>query len=236
MMSHVLAMSEKTKIMLILLFLLVLLVFVIVGYAGKLIKNIMKKQGEKMETIMHDVVITNVVNDKKQFKKLAIKLNRRQLFKDAKKPAIILFIAGICVGICAIIYSSFDLKFDFFSCNDGTLNQNGTGFTTLLYCWNFSAAQADKIKTEMNIFGMTIQFYWPPIVNIPHFSVQAIGSYICVPLILVGFIWFMVYVQAYLSRTISLFKLSDSIYKKKLKDYNAAKGVYENNQNNNNVN
>ena len=89
------------------------------------------------------------------------------------------------------------------------------GFTTLFFVQDFSDPD---IYT--NVFGLTILAKWPPLINTPHFEVEALFSYFIVPIFLVGAIWYLIDLQCLISRTIRIHQLAESIYHKSLQDYN----------------
>ena len=55
--------AESDVRLIIVLLLIFLLVFVIFGYLAILIKKIMHLQGNKMEDVVHDVIVTGVILD-----------------------------------------------------------------------------------------------------------------------------------------------------------------------------
>lgn len=65
--------SENDKRLIIVLLLVFILVFVIVGYLSLLVRKIMKIQGDKMEDMVHDVVVTGVIIESKKLVKFGIK-------------------------------------------------------------------------------------------------------------------------------------------------------------------
>ena len=219
--------TESDKRLIAAILLLLILLFIIVGYLVVLIEKIMKYQGDYIDKVMHDMVITCVITDSKKFKKIAFYKNRQKLFLSARIPAIILMVSGLATLLSVIIYNANGWTLDFLQYNDGTANVGGSGFTTILFLWDFNAPLADRIPHTFNIFGHVITDMQPPLINTPHLSVMAIPSYIIVITFLVGIIWFLVEVQAYIARTFRIFKLAKSIYSKSLKDFNATKNAFE---------
>ena len=86
-------------------------------------------------------------------------------------------------------------------------------FGTIFHHFDWDGAKGE-------FFGMWIVVRWPEVISEPHFSADAWGSYIFVPGILVGGIWFLVDVQAYIARDWKLYKLSKRVFNKTLDDYN----------------
>ncbi len=206
-MFTLISLSENDKRVLVAILLVFFLILAIVGLIGSLIVKIMRKQGDKIESLCHDVVITRVVDTEKGFKKYARKKNWQTFYKESRIPLLILLIAGIIYLLCCIILNQW--PYDLFDYNE-------TGFNTLFYIWDFSDCYT-------SFFGIQIISSWPTATfNTPHFEVSAIGSYIFVPAFLVGAIWYLVTVQAFIARMMRIRKLAHSIYVKKLDTYNQA--------------
>ena len=209
--------SENDKRVLVALLLLLALVFVLIGFIGSIIVRVMKWQGKKIDTMCRDAVVTRVIKDPKHFKRYATKKNNRAFFKESKIPLIILVFAGLTYLISCIILKQWPYNlFDY-----GADNQGGTGFTTLFYIWDFSDCYSQ-------FFGLTLLSKWPTkTFNVPHFSVQALGSYIFVVTFLVGLVWYLLTIQSFIARLIRIIRLSDSIYSKSLENYNMADAELE---------
>lgn len=209
--------SETDKRVLVAMLLLVVLVFVLVGFIGSIIVRVMKWQGKKIDTMCRDAVVTRVIKDPKHFKRYAAKKNNRAFFKESKIPLLILLAAGLTYLISCIISKQWPYNlFDY-----GADNKGGTGFTTLFYIWDFSGCYS-------KFFGITLLSQWPTnTFNKPHFSVQALGSYIFVLTFTVGVIWYLLTIQRFIARLIRIIRLSDSIYSKSLENYNMADAELE---------
>ena len=82
------------------------------------------------------------------------------------------------------------------------------GFATLFY--EFSEWPKETF------FGIKLISGWPSVVSKPHFEVMALFSYFFVPIFIAGCLWFLYYVQAYISRSIRIRKIARSIFRKKL--------------------
>lgn len=213
--------SESDKRVIIAVLLLVVLVFVIVGFIGSIIYRVMKYQGRKIDTMCRDAVVSRVITDAKHFKKYAAKKNNRAFFKESKIPLLILLAAGLTYLLACITTRTWPYNlFDY----------HKTGFNTLFYIWDFSDCYQE-------FFGVRLLSKWPTnTFNTPHFSVDAIGSYIFVVLFLVGVIWYLLTVQRFIARLIRIIRLSDSIYSKSLENYNMADAELEDMKNANNNN
>ncbi|MBR0295392.1 MAG: hypothetical protein IJQ67_05780 [Bacilli bacterium] len=204
--------SESDKRFIIAILLLVVLVFVLIGFIGSIVVRVMKWQGKKIDTLCRDAVVARVVKNPKHFKRYAMKKNNATFFKESRVPLIILLVSGLtyllsCIFLKMWPYNIFDYK--------------DTGFTTLFYIWDFSDCYQE-------FFGVKLLSKWPTnAINTPHFSVNAIGSYIFVVTFLVGTIWYLIVVQRFIARLIRIIKLADSIYSKSLENYNMADAELE---------
>lgn len=211
-MNIFIALSENDKRVLIAILLVFILVFAIIGLLGSLVVHIMKKQGTKIDSLCHDVVVTRVVDNEKDFKRYARRKNWNTFYKASRIPLLIILVAGIIYLICCIVlnkwpYNLFDYK--------------EYGFNTLFYVWDWSDCYS-------SFFGIKILSSWPTVtINTPHLTVNAIGSYIFVPVSLVGIIWYLITVQAFIARIFRIQKLAHSIYVKKLDNYNQAEAQIE---------
>lgn len=227
-MNILLALTETDKRVLIALGLLLILIFVIVGYLGLLVEKIMKRQAKKASEMMHDVIAAKIITNERDFKKFGRKKNNRLLIKQTIIPITILFFSGVIYLIYAAITKNWGLKI---------FDHQKEGFGTILFLWDF--ANAPKTK----FFGMDIICDWPPILNTPHFEAAAWASYIIVPCLFVGGIWFLVATQAHIARTFRLKKLAKQIFNPTLDNVAAISPLNQtptqnqnNIDNNNNIN
>lgn len=218
------ALSENDKRIIIALVIVFVLLFVLIGLIGMLVTKIMKQQGKAIDRLMHDIVVTGVVSDKKHFKKVAKKKSWRYLYKQARIPIIIALIATMFLLIYYLTTGNWNANiFGDWGAPNG---EGGKGFATLLFLLDFENCPTTEI------FGITVISDWPALLNSPHFSVDAWGSYIFVPLIITSIIWFFVVVQAFIARTFRIRKLASQIYDKSLDDYNQTKALLGENSNN----
>ncbi|MGM9874095.1 MAG: hypothetical protein ACI31G_04180 [Bacilli bacterium] len=201
-MNFLVKLSESDKRVIFAFLLIFILVFVLIGLIGMLIARLMKWQGKKMDTLVHDVLVAKVVTDKKHLRRYGRKKNWREFFKNASIPFLLIILAFVALLINDIILDDFSYNiFDY----------KKTGFTTLLFLWDFS-----EPSIYIKFFGMTIIGDFPPLLNTPHFEVSAIGSYIFAPLFLVGAVWYLIAVQCLIARSYRLYKLVHSVFEKSL--------------------
>lgn len=197
-MISLIKLTENDKRLIIVLLLLVILLFVIVGYISLLVKKIMTRQGSKADAMLKNVVDAKLFDNEKAFIKFGIKKNVRVFFKEARIPFFI--IAG---GF------AFLLLYCLFSGNwhPGIFTRE-TGFASLFP----KLAEWPKAK----FFGITLISGFPEVLEAPKLVGAAWYSYIFVPVEAVGIVWFLVYTQAYIARSLRIYKIARGIYRKKL--------------------
>ena len=213
------ALSENDKRLLLALLLVLILIFVLIGYIGMLITKVMKWQGRKLDNAVADVVVTRVITDKRHFRRYARKKNWRLFFKQSAVPILILVIA-----ILFLVISNSVLK-------DWSYNimNKDTGFSTLFFLWDFGN---EEFYTK--VFGLKILAKWPALINKPHFVAEAWRSYVFVPLVTIGGLWYLWTLQSLIARTIRMYRLADTAFDKNLDNFNQATAM--NNQLNNPAN
>ncbi|MDY0178030.1 MAG: hypothetical protein RBR85_02170 [Bacilli bacterium] len=203
--------TENDKRLAIAVLLVLILVFVLVGYIGMLIIRVMKWQGKKVDDMMHDVTVTQVINEPKAFRRLAYKKSWREFFKKGWIPVVILLVAFIILFICESLH---DFTYDIF-------NHETTGFGTLLFIWRDTGEK--RVFLELGTLEMTTTIN---LIHSPTFKVEAIWSYVFVPIFLTGAIWYLVAVQCLISRAIRIEKLSRSVYDKSMDDVKMTKSPF----------
>ena len=196
--------TENDKRVIIALLFAIIIIFVTIGLLGSLIVRTMKWQGKKCDTLVSDVVTNHIVTTPHQLRKYAAKKNIRHFIKQAWIPIIIILIGVAVLLIRNAIVK--DWKYDPFN--------KDTGFGTLLFLWDFAAE--DNYAT---IFGIKVLAKWPPLINKPHFVMEALWAYVHIAFVAVGGIWYCVAAQAYLARTIRAIKLSKKVFEKSLDNF-----------------
>ena len=190
--------SENTKKALIILFLVFIILFVLIGYISLAVQGVMKKQGSKADEMLHNVVKADYIEKEKQLRKFVWKKNVKFFYLQARIPFLIL----LGCGLAYVLYCLFASKWGYNPFN------KTDGFATLF----FELGNWPKEK----FFGITLISGWPEIITKPHFEAAAIFSYILVPSIFVGGLWFLYCTQAYIARSLRILKIARSIYRKKL--------------------
>ena len=201
-----LQLTENDKRLIFALLLVVILVIVLIGYLGFLLTRLMKWQGKKMDTLIHDVVVTKVITDKKHLIRYGRVKNYNLFFKQAYIPVIIMTVAAIIL----IIHNSITRNWLYnpFSTEDG--------FGTIFWTWKLSNEYTD---------GSLIKFNKLVIDNTPHLVGEAWAGYIAAPCLLVGGTWYFIVVLSFLSRTIMLYKRSKEVFEKSLEGFNQTNQV-----------
>lgn len=196
--------TENDKRILIALCFAVIIFFVICGLIGALIIRTMKWQARKCDTLVSDVVTNHIVTTPHQLRVYAAKKNARHFIKQAWIPIII-----IALGV--IVYVIHNAVTRDWSYNPFNVE---TGFGSLFFTWDYHNPDCYE-----KFFGFTIIANWPPVDNQPHFVDAAFASYIIVPCVVGGGLWYIVAAQAYLARTIRAFKLSKKVFEKSLENF-----------------
>ena len=196
------SLSESDKRILFAIIAVLLLVIVLVGYLGYLLIRLMKWQAKKADTLIHDVVVTKVITDKKHLLSYGRKKNWALFFKQATPPLIIIVVGLIILLIRNSVAN--DFSYNPFSTVDG--------FGTIFWTW--------KTSDEF-IGGELIRFNRIVVDNYPHLVAEAWAGYICCPCFLVGGTWYFLVSSGLLSRTIKLYKRALEVFEKSLDGYNA---------------
>ena len=205
-MNLLISLSETDKRVIFVLLLLIIITLVIFGYIGLLITRVMRWQGRRVDQFTHDVVVTKVIDNKKDFVKYARKKNWVWFFKQAWKPLIIILLAFILLVIHNAVTR--DWSYDVF-------DHEKTGFGTLLFIWDFNDPDIYK-----EFFGIKLIADWPPIISTPHWEWDAWCSYIFVPAVFIGGSWYLIALQCVVARTIRIYQLKHSVFDKSLENYN----------------
>jgi len=98
------SMSETDRRALIILIVILVVLMLLLGLIGMGIRKVMEIQQRRVDTYMHDVTVTHVVDTPKKFKTLATKKSNRILFKSmlpAAGIALLSFFIWLfsCIGL-----------------------------------------------------------------------------------------------------------------------------------------
>lgn len=195
------SLSEGDKRMIFALVLVLLLILALMGYLSFLLVKLMKWQGKKVDTLIHDVVVTRVITDKKHLISYGRKKNWALFFKQAWIPLTVV-VFGILIWIigCTVLQ---DFSYNPFN----TYN----GFGSIFWTWKISGEYTD---TQLIKFAKLV------IDNTPHMTASGWSGYISAPCYIIGGTWYIVTVMALIGRTIKLHKRSSEIFEKSLEGFN----------------
>lgn len=163
----------------------------------------MKWQSKKIDTLVHDAVVTKVITNRKQLIKYGRKKNYALFFKQSYIP-IILIILGLIVLLIRCSINN-DFNYNPFNTYDG--------FGTIFYTWKLGGEFTGDEYSFIRFNTLVVD-------NYPHFVSEAWASYVSVPLFLVGGVWYLLAASSLLSRTVLLEKRSREIFEKSLEGYN----------------
>ena len=214
MMNTLITLSDNDKRIIFSVLLILIIVIVLIGLLGYVLYRVMRWQSKKMDTLVHDVVMTKVITDRKHFIRYGRYKNWALYFKQAYIPLLIIIFAFIIL----IIHNSItrDWSYNPFSTYDG--------FGTIFFTWKASGQYTE---------GILIKFAKLVVDNHPHLIDIAWAGYIFGPCILVGGAWYLVVASSLLARTVLLYKRSREIFEKSLDGYNQSEAI-KNDLNNNN--
>ncbi len=176
------------------IFLVVIAFFILFGLIGRLIEIIMQKQGKGVDHDMGNLVLSKVVDNKKDFKKIATYKSRKRFLKASITPLIILLIAFLIWIVYACAINNF---------SQSIFNRE-TGIMSLFYELDFSSIE------YYPPFGIA----WDKLVWIKPtpFTDARITNYFIFLFLITGVIWYLVVTQAYVARMFRINKLSKTIY------------------------
>ena len=200
------ALPEDTRRVIIYIFLIFVLVFILAGAIGALVKRIMVEQGKQADGMLFDVVEAGVITDERKLRRFGFKKNQRKFLKEAWIPFLIMLASVL-------------ILFIFYTANHcWAVNPFGKDqFGTIFYQYDWEGAKGD-------FFGMHIVTRWPDVISKPHLSADAWGSYIFVPGFIVGAVWYLICVQAYIARDIKIYKISKKVFNKNFDNFDPNKG------------
>lgn len=202
--------TENDKRLIIVILLILILVFVLAGYIGLLVQKIMNNQAKKADTMLHDVVKAGVITTPKALRNFGMRKNWRVLFQQSWIPVCIMLFGWLILFIYCLTTNNWGVN---------VWDYKNEGFGTLFHIFDWA-----HVPTA-NFFGLNIMNAWPACISTPHFSWYAWGSYIFIPCMFVGGIWFLVCTQAYIARSFRIKKLSKTVFNKSLDDFNSNENV-----------
>ena len=200
-MVSLIKLTENDKRLIIVLLLVLILFFVIIGYIGVLVRKIMSHQAKKADDMLHDVVEAGVITNENRLWRFGIRKNWRVFFKSAWVPFLIMLLSSTIL----LLYCIFSRNWSY-----NIWDYEKEGFNTLFYVHDWS------VFFVSNSDGFTIT--WPKLLSTPHLSGEAWVSYLFVPGMIVGGLWFLYQVQAYIARSIRIYQLSRKAFRKTMEN------------------
>lgn len=193
--------TESDKRIIFVLLAVFILLLVLIAYIGYLVTIVMKWQGKKINNYVTDPVVNGVIDNEKDFKRYAKKKNLLVFYHQARIPALIVLV-GVIFFIIASSIIGYKNPFDQY-----------TGFATLFFIWDFSTIIT---KPES---GVGILLNWPTLINTPHFEQEAWVSYVFIPIVFIGGIWYLLTVQAFIARFLQINKLAQKIFNERIENF-----------------
>ena len=199
------SLSENDKRVIFALLIVVILLIAFIGLLGYLLVKLMKWQGRKGDTLIHDVVVTKVITDRKHLISYGRKKNWALFYKQAAIPLLI-----IVVGFAVLLIR--DIIYEDFTYNPVSVEN---GFGTLFFTWKPSGEMTGDEYTLIRFNKLVVD-------NTPHFVKEGWCGYISAPCFLVGGVWYFIVSSALVARTIQIQKRSREVFEKSLDGFTQA--------------
>lgn len=214
-MIFLLKLTENDKRTILMFVLLIVAILSLLIMIALIIEKVGKKQAKRIDILMHDVVVTGVVDSKRKFIHLANKKNNIYFYRHARWSMLILFIWAIATLIFCLTYEGATFAGLF-------TDYEKYGLATIFPIYDLE----NPILTDFFGWFQIITGYGDPI-STPHFSMDALFAYISIPIFFVGGLMFLFQVQGHLARTIRTYRLASKIYSKNLDNvkYNSLANV-----------
>ena len=208
------ALNENDKRLLVVLIVLLLILFLLFGLLGMGIRAILRRQAEKMDTIMSDVARPHVVDSPRQFKRLAFKKNNRLLYRQALIPFALSVLSLLIWVFASLAMDSWGLNI--FSC-----------FNELFFHfeWDASAEAYREEPLLVRVFGMTLLARFPAVKESPRFVLEHLPAYIEVALFYFSWAYYAFLCQGWIARFAMASSRAKTIYSKSLKDFKAEEDI-----------
>lgn len=211
-MRHLLSLSEKEQRLLIILFVLLVAVLALVGLIGWVVRKVMAFQSRKVDEGMSYLVTTKVIKDEKHFRHIARKKNYRLVFAQYFFPLLILGLDVLFIFLYVTITGDEDIIGEMFS-------YDGRGFRTLFFIFDWPNIP------RSTFFGLTLPSDWPPILNTPHFRIDAWPNYVFVSVAIFASVWLLIATQAFIARSWRIYRKSRTIFIKSLDTINTLDNI-----------
>lgn len=181
---------------LLVIFFIVVIVFILFGLIGMLIRYILKVQSKAVDKDMAYLVTSRVCDNSKDFKKFAHIKSMDRFFKASLYPFIFFLIT-------LILYLVYHLAFNEHPWFESIFNRE-TGISSLFYSFDFS-------KVE---YVPPLGFNFDKVIVTPPtpFNDERIFNYFIFLFLVIGLVWYLINVMAYIARSYRISKMSKKIY------------------------
>lgn len=202
--------SDTDKKALIILLVILVIVFLLLGLLGMAIRATMHHQAKRADSMMHDVTVTHVVDNPRDFRRFGFQKNKRALYRDSLIPF------GIAV-LAMIIWTVYNIATEkwsdniFANCSD------------LFFRFDWVGTKDNPVFVK--VFGMSIISRWPDVTHSPEFQLEHLCSYIVVFLLIVSWVYYAYECQAFIARAYMIQRRSNEVFHKSLEGYNAAEDI-----------
>ena len=199
--------SETDKRALIIFLILAVIVLLIVALIGFAVRKAITFQMKTLDTMMHDVTVTHVVENPKEFKRVGRIKNNRLFYKQSLIPFLIALVGLIIWIITSLAKSNWGIN-PFEESKD------------LLFAYDM-----EEEGLFVTVFGIRLLSHWPNVAHTPEFILEHLPSYLEAICFIVAGIYYLVICQAYFSRYIMILRRSRTVFEKSLEGYNATQGT-----------
>ncbi len=195
--------DADTRLLTILLIVLVVL-FLLVGLLGMFIRWMDKEFAKRLDAEVHDAVVYRVIQNPKDLWNYGYVKNNRVFFKQLIPPVVL----GLVSLLFFLVYAgaTSDWNHDFWG-----------DFSTLFY--NFDWSNPSNYAT---LWGINLLARWPQAIEGagPYWDWSYWPSYVLCPLWIASGVYFVIDVQAYVSRLNMLRRRRQTVFDKNLEGYN----------------
>ncbi len=202
--------SDTDRRVLVIALVIVLILFLLAALIGIAIRHTMLYQSKRADAFMHDVAVTHVITNPKEFRALGFKKNNRILFRSSLIPFAI-GLLGLAIWIIANIAT-------------GRWGENiFETWSELFFHFDWKGTPEDPVFVK--VFGISLLARFPSVKTNPQFHAENIPAYLEVFLFLACWIYYAVVCQAYIARMIMIIYRSNDIFEKSLEGFKANKDI-----------
>ena len=181
---------------------ILLSIFFIFGLIGRLIQVIIKNQQKRVDKLMSKLILSKVVNNEKDFKRIANYKSRVYFFKHALPAVLIMLFALLCYIVSISIFLSID----------------GNEYVSMFYIFGRTIF---PWKGEFNYFPPLGFDFSKVYADLPFDEFPlwyGIMSMITIGILVIGLCYYFFEVQGYLARKFRIKKLALNMFTKNLDD------------------